>query len=82
MSDERIGEMRHHTNCDPALQQLKQTILQGWPKDKSQLPPLVTPYFSIRDELAVSDGPIFRGERLVIPKEMRSQINRDIHPGH
>ena len=31
MSDERIEEMRHHTNCDPALQQLKQTILQGWP---------------------------------------------------
>ena len=82
MSDERIGEMRHHTNHDPALQQLKQTILQGWPKDKSQLPPLVTPYFSIHDELAVTDGLIFRGERLVVPKEMRSQIKRDIHAGH
>ena len=82
MSDEKIEEMRHHTNCDPALQQLKQTILQGWPKDKSQLPPLVTPYFSIHDELAVTDGLIFRGERLVVPKEMRSQIERDIHAGH
>ena len=63
MSDERIQTTRQHTNCDPALQQLKQTILRGWPKDKSQLPPLVTPYFSIRDELAVTDGLIFRGER-------------------
>ena len=82
MSDERIQATRQHTNCDPALQQLKQTILQGWPKDKSQLPPLVTPYFSIRDELAVTDGLIFRGERLVIPKDMRSQIKKDIHAGH
>ena len=82
MSGESIEEMRHHTNHDPALQQLKQTILQGWPKDKSQLPPLVTPYFSIHDELAVTDGLIFRGERLVVPTEMRSQIKRDIHAGH
>ena len=53
--------MRQLTNCDLALQQLKQTILQGWAKDKSQLPLLVTPYFSICDELAVTDGLIFRG---------------------
>ena len=26
MSDERIQATRQHTNCDPALQQLKQTI--------------------------------------------------------
>ena len=82
ISDERIQVTRIHTNCDPALQQLKQTILQGWPKDKSKLPPLVTPYFSIRDELAVTDGLIFRGERLVIPKDMRSQIKKEIHAGH
>ena len=56
MSDERIGEIRQHTNSDPALQQLKQTILQGWPKDKSQLTPLITPYFSIHDELAVTSS--------------------------
>lgn len=59
MSDERIQATRQHTNCDPALQQLKQTILRGWPKDKTQLSSLVTPYFSIRDELAVTDGLIF-----------------------
>ena len=82
MSDARIGEIRQHTNSDPALQQLKQTILQGWPKDKSQLTPLVTPYFSIHDELAVTDGLIFRGKRLVIPKEMRSRMKKDIHAGH
>ena len=80
--DERIEEMHHHTNHDPGLQQLKQTILQGWSKDKSQLPPLIMSYFSIHNELAVTDGLIFRGERFVIPTEMRSQIKRDIHAGH
>ena len=35
MSDERIEVIRQHTDSDPAIQQLKQTILQGWPKVKS-----------------------------------------------
>lgn len=67
---------------DLALQLLKQTIQEGWPDHQSALPPLVVPYFCIRDELAVTDGLAFRGERLVIPKSLRSQIKKDIHCGH
>ena len=76
MPDARIREIRQHTNDDLALQLLKQTIQEGWPDHQSALPPLVVPYFSIRDELAVTDGLVFRGERLVIPKSLRSQINQ------
>ena len=82
MPDARIREIRQHTNDDLALQLLKQTIQEGWPDHQSALPPLVVPYFSIRDELAVTDGLVFRGERLVIPKSLRSQIKKDIHCGH
>ena len=56
MPDVRIREIRQHTNDDLALQLLKQTIQEGWPDHQSALPPLVVPYFSIRDELAVTDG--------------------------
>lgn len=82
MPDARIREIRQHTNDDLALQLLKQTIQEGWPDHQSALPPLVVPYFSIRDELAVTDGLVFRGERLGIPKSLRSQIKKDIHCGH
>ena len=82
MPDARIREIRQHTNDDLALQLLKQTIQEGWPDHHSALPPLVVPYLSIRDELAVTDGLVFRGERLVIPKSLRSQIKKDTHSGH
>ena len=82
MPDARIREIRQHTNDDLALQPLKQTIQEGWPDHQSALLPLVVPYFSIRDELAVTDGLVFRGERLVIPKSLRSQIKKDIHCCH
>ena len=46
------------------------------------MPPPAVPYYNFRDELAVADGLVFRGERLVIPRTMRSQIKMDIHLGH
>lgn len=37
---------------------------------------------SVHDELAVTDGLVFHGERLVIQKIMRSQIKKEVHAGH
>jgi hypothetical protein len=54
----------------------------GWPKDKSKFPPEVAPYYDFRNEMAVADGVVFRGERLVIPKDFKSRIKQDIHTGH
>ena len=39
----------------------KKTILKGWSKDHSKVPPLVSPYSSVRDELGILDGLVFRG---------------------
>ena len=82
MPEEKIREIRQYTNDDTSLQQLKRVIQEGWPADEKSLPPLVTPYFCVRDELAVTDGLIFRGERLVIPKGMRTAVKKDVHSGH
>ena len=79
---ERVQEIRNHTSNDPSLQLLKATIQQGWPDNKSDIPPLISPYFNMRDELCVTDGLIFRGEKLIIPKDMRQHIKEDIHVGH
>ena len=81
MPEEKIYEIRRYTSEDTSLQQLKRTIQEGWPADQSSLPPLVTTYFSVRDELAVTDGLMFRGEGLV-PKGMRAVAKKDIHSRH
>ena len=82
LPQERIDQIRQFTNDDESLQLLKTTIQSGWPVDKSALPISVSPYYHVRDELSVTDGLVFRGERLVIPKAMRNQIKTDIHIGH
>ena len=78
----RLIEIRDATENDVPLQHLKTIILQGWPSERAEVNPCVAPYFSMRDELTDQDGIIFRGERLVIPQKLRSDIKRRLHSSH
>ena len=35
------------------MQLLKAIILEGWPEDRSKLPPQLNPYYDMRDALAL-----------------------------
>ena len=58
------------------------TILKGWAEDRSKISPQLTPYYSMRDELSIYDGLVFKGERLVVPQGLRAEIKKDIHASH
>ena len=73
-AEERLEEIRRETRNDPSLQELKCVITLGWPEDKSKVAPQVHPFFSIRDELTIQDGLIFRGQRVVVPQSLRPMI--------
>ena len=60
---------------------LKHTIIQGWLQERKELPTQLTPYFSMRDELTVQDGLIFRGQRIVVPSAVRPEMKK-IHSSH
>ena len=82
MTEERLEELRTSTSSDEVLQQLKQVIQTGWPNEKNQLPAVLAPYFTYRDELSVYDGLVFKGERLLIPKQMRQKMKERLHSSH
>ena len=77
-----VSMYRIATDNDEILQTLKNTILEGWPESKTSLPPTVSPYFHIRDELIVHDGLILRGDRLIIPKALRKHMMMELHASH
>lgn len=76
MRQERVQKIQLETARDETLQLLKATILKGWPEDRSKIPTQLTPYYSMRDELRVYDGLVFKGERLVVPLGRRAEIRR------
>ena len=41
---------------------------------KQQVPHIIRPYLDNRDELAVMDGVIYQGMRIVVPPSMRQEM--------
>ena len=79
---ERLSEIKRETEKDDVLQSLKSMILDGWPENICEIPPFLKSYFSIRDELAVQNGLIFKGSRVIIPFSLRNSIKEAVHSSH
>lgn len=82
ISIERKEEFVKETQNDPEMKLLTKFIVNGWPLDKTKLPDLIKPYHTFNDELAVIEGLIFKGERLVVPRKLRKIVLNKIHYCH
>lgn len=82
MSEPQLKEIQKETASDTTLQILKKVILNGWPDNKNEVPTELHPYFTIRDELSVQDGVIFKGSRCVVPLSVRQKIRERLHGAH
>ena len=82
ISEQQLSEIKRETAKDPTLQTLKNVTLRGWPENSSSVPKKVSEYFNVRDELAVQDGILFKGQRCVIPRTLRQKVKEKIHRAH
>ena len=82
ITKDRLKQIQTETEKDTTLQQLKATIMEGWPNDKQQVNPCIFAYYHFRDDLTVQDGLIFCGERVVIPASLRTCMKLRIHTSH
>ena len=82
ISGEKMNLLKQATAADEALQMVQVLIAKGWPGYKSDTPISTRQYWPIRDELHVVEGLVFRGEKLVIPTSMRSEMLTKLHESH
>ena len=80
VSQERYGEFQTCTANE--LNELRAMIQKGWPDTKQETPHAIRDYWSVRDELAVVDGVIYKGMRIVVPPSMRNNMLAQIHASH
>ena len=64
-------------NCD-----LLSVIHVGWPDKVQDLPTDLRQYWSIRDELVIKSGIICKGQRVLIPTKLRSDMLNQLHERH
>ena len=80
--DPLLERIKTETEADETLQLLIQTIEEGWPVNRMDIPMTLRPYHDFSDTLSVSNGIIVKGERVLIPKTMRPEIKRKLHTSH
>ena len=72
-----LQEQERDTTC----QRIKQFCQSGWPS-KSDLEGIMQPYAKIQSELNVVQGLLLRGNRIVIPFKLQTDIVNRLHSGH
>ena len=82
LSTRRLQQLRDETNSDDELTSLKSIITSGWPETRRQLATALRPYWAFRDELTVDDGIIMKGDRIIIPPNVRPDILAKLHEAH
>jgi hypothetical protein len=80
VSNSRYQQFQQKTADE--LNELHQIIKMGWPDTKNETPHSVREYWTIRDELAILDGIVYRGMRIVVPPSLRKEMLMQIHETH
>ena len=80
--DATMRGIRAAASSHPEQIALHSLVLVGWPNDKSAIPELARPYWSIRQELTVHDGLQFKQNRVIIPSSLRESLVRKLHAAH
>ena len=82
VKDERIEEVRQAANEDEEQELLRQVIVDGWPPRIRDIPAGVRCYWNFRDTLTVSDGVIYKGDKIVVPINLRKKYLERLHASH
>ena len=67
---------------DDEYHDLIRLISDGFPHSRQDLPPLMRPYWSARDQLSIDEDSILCGCRLLIPHPLRREVLRTLHSSH
>ena len=64
------------TELGEGLQQLKHIIKIGWPETKEV--PEIGRYIDFREELSIQDDILFKGNRVIVPVELRPHMIKQV----
>ena len=83
ITSERLVDLRRKkTELDEGLQQLKHIIKIGWPETKEEVPSEIGRYFDFREELSIEDDILFKGNRVIVPVELRPHMIKQVQAIH
>ena len=81
-SPDTLHRYRTAQREDSTCQQLLTLCREGWPAHQRQMPLNIQQFWPMRGEMTVDDGLLLRGNRIVVPQQLRKETLEKIHSGH
>ena len=78
----RLAPLQDETKNDPVLQNLQKLVYLGWPESMQDLPEPLRAHWCFWNELAIHDGILLKGNRIIIPSSLRPEYLDKLHDGH
>ncbi|XP_024119581.1 uncharacterized protein K02A2.6 [Oryzias melastigma] len=82
MSEEKLKTFKEATEQDPELQRLKDRVQRGWPNERHAVHKDIQPYWTFKEEISYTEGLMFKGEKLIVPQQLRQEMLEKIHESH
>ncbi|XP_046858591.1 uncharacterized protein K02A2.6-like [Xenia sp. Carnegie-2017] len=82
VSEEKMNQLKEETKKDKAMKKLRQYVENGWPDLRSKVDLDVLNYWDFKETLSVQDDLLFKGDRVIIPESLRTDMLKAIHQGH
>jgi hypothetical protein len=70
------------TAADPTLVMVTEFVKKGWPDHKKNCHPAAKPFWMHRSDLSECGGILLKGQQIVVPKVLQSDVLRQLHEGH
>ena len=81
VSKAMLKHLQSVTAKDQTLQLLKEYTIKGWPS-KPDIDRSLMPYHQHRDDIVYNYDLLLKGQHIIIPTSMGSEIKTKIHQGH
>ena len=76
----KVSDIKKATSKDKTLQALVRSVRDNYLKSSSD--PTLAPYKAIFEEISVVNGLLFKGKRIIVPKELQAKVIKLGHEGH
>ena len=75
-------ELQDAAKSDVTYQQLVKYVHEGFPDSCKSLPSALQPFWNGRDQLTLDNGLVLKGQRIVVPVDLRQKVLTDLHASY
>ena len=82
VSSTKMDQFKRENKSDPEMQAIHNQVQKGWQLHKADVPDLAKPFYNLKDEIHIAKGVACIGQRLIVPKNLRTEMLERIHESH